>query len=197
MSQSPRSHAPGASDATSIRQATVSSSVRVCSMPQRDSAPANTTDLVEVRKRKQRERTRVYKAVDWYMDEAERVYLSVPMIYIYVAGSVTAAAALYQIERFSERQFLERGDPWVRMDQQSWLDCSKLHEQEWLDAREDLRELDLIEERRRYNLERDQIITEIQFLPDGFAKAKTDVRDELREIVRQAIARGESVPGDN
>lgn len=195
MSQSPHSRVPGPADAATLHQAATAASARLRTTPQRRSPPA-TTDLTEVRKRKQRERTRVYKAVDWYMDEAERVYLSVPMIYIYVTGSVTAAAALYQIERLSERQFLERDDPWVRMEQQSWLDCTKLHEQEWLDAREDLRELDLIEERRRYDLERNQIVTEIQFLPDGFAKAKTDVRAEIREIVRQAIARGESVPGD-
>src|SRR5689334_20646546 len=106
MSQSPRPHAQGSPNETSVRQAPASPSAQVRSTPQRGPAPANTTNLGEVRKRKQRERTRVYKAVDWYMDEAERVYLSVPMIYIYVAGSVTAAAALYQIERFSERQFL-------------------------------------------------------------------------------------------
>jgi hypothetical protein len=195
MSQSPRSHASGPADAGALRPAATAAPARPHNRPQRRSPPAP-TDLTEVRKRKQRERTRVHKAVDWYMDEAERVYLSVPMIYIYVAGSVTAAAALYQIERLSERQFLERDDPWVRMAQQSWLDCTKLHEQEWLDAREDLRQLDLIEERRRYDLERQQIITEIQFLPDGFAMAKIDVRVEIREIVRQAIARGEPVPGD-
>jgi hypothetical protein len=195
MSQSPHSRVPGPADAATLHQAATAASARLRTTPKRRSPPA-ATDLTEVRKRKQRERTRVYKAVDWYMDEAERVHLSVPMIYIYVTGSVTAAAALYQIERLSERQFLERDDPWVRMEQQSWLDCTKLHEQEWLDAREDLRQLDLIEERRRYDLERSQIMTEIQFLPDGFAKAKTDVRVEIREIVRQAIARGEPVPGD-
>jgi hypothetical protein len=195
MSQSPHSRVPGPADAATLHQAATAASARLRTTPKRRSPPA-ATDLTEVRKRKQRERTRVYKAVDWYMDEAERVHLSVPMIYIYVTGSVTAAAALYQIERLSERQFLERDDPWVRMEQQSWLDCTKLHEQEWLVAREDLRQLDLIEERRRYDLERSQIMTEIQFLPDGFAKAKTDVRVEIREIVRQAIARGEPVPGD-
>jgi hypothetical protein len=84
----------------------------------------------------------------------------------------------------------------VHLDQQAWLDYTKLGEQEWLDAREDLRALDLIEERRRFDLERNQIVTEIQFLPDGFAKAKADVRDELREQVRQAITRGDRVPGD-
>jgi hypothetical protein len=196
MNQSPRPKTSGATDAALCQAPPQHAAIRARTPPRRQPDPPAPTNLGEVRKQKQRQRERLARAVDWYMDQAEQVYLSVPMIYIYVTGSVTAAAALYQIERLSERQFLERDDPWVRMEQQSWLDCTKLHEQEWLDAREDLRQLDLIEERRRYDLERSQIMTEIQFLPDGFAKAKTDVRVEIREIVRQAIARGEPVPGD-
>jgi hypothetical protein len=193
MSQSPNQHAPGVPDAQ-LREAPVTAgSPRSAS--RRKATPA-ATDLAEVRREKQRQRARLSRAVDWYMDRAEQVYLSVPMIYIYVAGSVTAAAALYQIEQLGEGQFLERGDPWVHLDQQGWLDYTKLGEAEWVDARSDLRALDLIEERRRYDLGRGEIITEIQFLPDAFAKAKVDVRNELREQVRQAIVRGEPVPGD-
>ena len=158
--------------------------------------PPPPTDLAEVRRRKQRQRVRLSRAVDWYMDRADQVCLSVPMIYIYVACSVTAAAALFHIERLSEGQFLEKGDPWVHLDQASWLAETKLSEEEWLNARSELRELDLIEERRRFDLERDEIVTQIQFLPDAFVKAKAEVRDNIREQVRQAMERGEKVPGD-
>jgi hypothetical protein len=196
MNQSPRPKTSGATDAALCQAPPQHAAIRARTPPRRQPDPPAPTNLGDVRKQKQRQRARLARAVDWYMDQAEQVYLSVPMIYIYVTGSVTAAAALFEIERLSEVQFLERSDPWVHLDQQAWLDYTKLGEQEWLDAREDLRALDLIEERRRFDLERNQIVTEIQFLPDGFAKAKADVRDELREQVRQAITRGDRVPGD-
>lgn len=162
------------------------------------------TDLAAVRRAKQKERARVAQAVDWYMDRAEQVCLSVPMIYIYVAHSIAAAVALYQIEARSEAQFLERGDPWVQLDQSSWLYLTKLDEAQWVQARSELRALDLIEERRRFDLDRGEIITQIQFLPDAFSRAKGEVRDDIRRQLKDGTGgtggaggtdAGGSVPG--
>lgn len=162
----------------------------------RGSSGATLTNLAAVRRAKQRERARVSRAVDWYMDRAEQLCISVPVMYVYVARSIAAAVALYHIEARSEGQFLENGDPWVHLDQTSWLYMTKLDEEQWVQARSELRELDLIEERRRFDLERGEIVTQIQFLPDAFAAAKGEVRDEIRRQVRDDIDAGLSVPGD-
>lgn len=165
----------------------------------RSTAPAQggavLTDLAAVRRAKQKERARVAQAVDWYMDRAEQVCLAVPMIYIYIAHSIAAAVALYQIEARSEGQYLERGDPWVHLDQSAWLYLTKLDEAQWVQARGELRALDLIEERRRYDLDRSEIITQIQFLPDAFSRAKGQVRDDIRRQLKGGVDAGGSLPG--
>lgn len=153
------------------------------------------TDLAAVRRARQRARARVARMVDWYMDRAEQMCLSVPMIYIYIAHSIAAAVALYHIEARSEGQFAEKGDPWVHLDQTSWLYLTKLDEAQWVQARSELRALDLIQERRRFDLDRGEIVTQIQFLPDAFSRAKGEVRDDIRRQIKGDVDAGLTVPG--
>jgi hypothetical protein len=130
---------------------------------------------------KAKARSELDKQVDFYMDRAEVIAVSVPFIYVYVASSLGAASALMQIERHSEARFIEYGDPWVSLDTAEWLDYTGLSGPEWVAARQRLRELGLVAERRRYCDLRAELVVDIQFCPEAFAKAKAGVRQAIRE----------------
>ena len=136
---------------------------------------------VNAKRAKARARSELAKQVDFYMDRAEVISVSVPFIYVYVASSLGAASALMQIERHSEARFIEYGDPWVSLETAEWLDHTGLSGTEWVAARQRLRELGLVVERRRYCDLRGELVVDIQFCPEAFAKAKAGVRQAIKE----------------
>ena len=153
-------------------------------------APATPTDLGDVRRRRDRQRAQLMKAVDDAMERAESTQLSVSWLYIWVARSLGPASALRCIEQASEERFHQCGDPWVDEDLEAMCRRTGLTEEDWVDARRRLREEGLIEERRRYNLDHSRIGVQLRFMPEAFCKAAAEVREEVRDQLRPSIERG-------
>jgi hypothetical protein len=67
------------------------------------------------------------------------------------------------------------------MPLETWLNYTGLDEADWLAARDILRGLGLIQERRRFDLEREEIVTEFAFAAEVFSQEVAGVREMLRE----------------
>ena len=151
---------------------------------------ASVEELAAARKAKQRVTARVAKAVDYYMDQAYRTSVVVPWIYVYVTGSLGAASALSQIQAESEWNLHENNSPWVSKEPEFWYRRTGLNQDGWIEARQQLRECGLIEERSRFDPRLGGIVTEIQWLPEVYCAACAEVRADIRADLRQAIERG-------
>lgn len=153
--------------------------------------PAMPDQLAEVRRRKTAERTAVARYVDERLDamEYQEVY-TVPMLYVAVTGSLAPAHLLALVAQWSEQTYASTGSGWVRQSVQSWVNYSGLVEEDWLAARELLRERGLIEERRRYDTASGEIMTEIAFVPSVFAAEVAKVREQVREEARARLREG-------
>lgn len=153
--------------------------------------PAMPDQLAEVRRRKTAERTAVARYVDERLDamEYQEVY-TVPMLYVTVTGSLAPAHLLALVAQWSEQTYASTGSGWVRQSVQSWVNYSGLVEEDWLAARELLRERGLIEERRRYDTASGEIMTEIAFVPSVFAAEVAKVREQVREEARARLREG-------
>lgn len=153
--------------------------------------PAMPDQLAEVRRRKTAERTAVARYVDERLDamEYQEVY-TVPMLYVAVTGSLAPGHLLALVAQWSEQTYASTGSGWVRQSVQSWVNYSGLVEEDWLAARELLRERGLIEERRRYDTATAEIMTEIAFVPSVFAAEVAKVREQVREEARARLREG-------
>jgi hypothetical protein len=139
-------------------------------------------ELAAARAQRARDRTAVEQWVEKRLDELEHVEsFRVPRLHVVITGTLPAASALALIEQWSERSFRERGTPWVAMPLETWLNYTGLDEADWLAARDILRGLGLIQERRRFDLEREEIVTEFAFAAEVFSQEVAGVREMLRE----------------
>jgi hypothetical protein len=107
-----------------------------------------------------------------------------------VTGSLAPAHLLSLVAQWSEQTYASTGSGWVRQSVQSWVNFSGLVEEDWLAARELLRERGLIEERRRYDTASGEIMTEIAFVPSVFAAEVAKVREQVREEARARLREG-------
>lgn len=157
-------------------------------------APQMPDQLAVARRRKELQRTQVARYVESRLDamECDEVY-TVPMLYVAVTGSLAPAHLLQLIERWSEQAYADSGSGWVRRPVQDWVNFSGLAENDWVAARDILRERGLIEERRRFDLEADEIITEIAFVPNVFAAEVAKVRDAIRTDAWGRVQQGEAL----
>ncbi|CAD5366550.1 conserved hypothetical protein [Rubrivivax sp. A210] len=160
----------------------------------RSPRPAATDELAIARRRKAHERSTVARYVDERLDamECEEIY-SVPVLYVAVAGSLAPAHLLFLVAKWSERTYADTGSGWVRQPVQTWVNFSGLAENDWMAARETLRERGLIEERRGFDLVEHEIVTEIAFVPSVFAAEVARVRDELRNDAWQRLRDGQGL----
>ena len=148
-------------------------------------------ELAAARARKARERA----SVDLFVEnrllalEHEEQFV-IPRLYVVVTGSLAPASALKLIESLSERSYAQRGTPWVYMPQQTWTTYSALSDEDWLEARATLRELNLIQERRRYDAELGEIVTELAFLPERFSAEVARVREQIRDDAIAEVKQG-------
>ena len=159
-----------------------------------DAAPPMQDQLAVARRRKELQRTQVARYVEIRLEamECDEVY-TVPMLYVAVTGSLAPAHLLQLIERWSEQSYADSGSSWVRRPVQDWVNFSGLDENDWVAARDSLRERGLIEERRRFDLEADEIITEIAFVPSVFAAEVAKVRDAIRNDAWGRVQQGEAL----
>lgn len=157
-------------------------------------APQMPDQLAVARRRKELQRTQVARYVESRLDamECDEVY-TVPMLYVAVTGSLAPAHLLQLIERWSEQAYADSGSGWVRRPVQDWVNFSGLAENDWVAARDILRERGLIEERRRFDLDADEIITEIAFVPNVFAAEVAKVRDAIRTDAWGRVQQGEAL----
>lgn len=157
-------------------------------------APQVLDELAVARQRAVQQRSAVARYVDNRLDamECDEVY-TVPMLYVAVAGSLGPAHLLQVAERWSEQAYADTGSGWVRRPVQDWVNFSGLAEDDWVAARTVLREQGLIEERRRFDLGSEEIVTEIAFVPSAFAQAVAKVREEIRDDAWGLVRQGEAL----
>lgn len=161
------------------------------------SAPARDDEVSRARAKKRQ----MLDAVDRFVEhrlaamESTEVY-SVPRLYVMLTGSLAAAGALRLIEAWSEGQFQHNGSAWVYATTYQWTHHSGLSDEEWVAARQVLREFGLIRERRRYSLELSEIVTEIAFDPEAFAREVADIRGQLRDLALTQARNGQPLGDD-
>ena len=151
-------------------------------------------ELSAARVRKARERA----CVDLFVEnrllalEHEEQFVT-PRLYVVITGSLGPASALKLIESLSERSYAQRSTPWVYMPVETWTTYSALSEDDWLAARATLRNLGLIEERRRYDLELGEIVTELAFMPERFSAEVSRVREQIRDDAMSEVRQGRNL----
>lgn len=159
-------------------------------------APGRDDEVSRARAKKKQ----MLDAVDRFVEhrlasmESAEVY-SVPRLYTLLTGGLAAASALRVIEAWSEGQFQRNGSAWVYASTSQWTNRSGLSDEEWIAARQVLREFGLIRERRRYHLELSEIVTEIAFDPEAFAREVADIRGQLRDLALSQVRNGEALGG--
>jgi hypothetical protein len=141
-----------------------------------------------------KQRASVTKWVDSRLDslECEEVY-SVPRIFVLAAESLAPGLLLSLVARWSDQVAAETGSPWVYRPLQEWINHTGLLEPDWIEARDRLRELGLIAERRRFDLDAGRIVVEIAFIHEAFAKRIAAVREEIAAQAWQRISAGEEL----
>lgn len=144
--------------------------------------PDGNDELSQARRRKAEERAAVARYVDQRMDAMEGLdAYRIPMLYVAITGSLPSACLLQLVCLWSEEAYASTGSAWVRRSVQTWVNGCGLDEIDWAAAREELRELGLIEERRRYDLAAGELVVEIAFCPSAFADAVAGIREQLRD----------------
>lgn len=139
-------------------------------------------EVAAARARKARERASVELFVENRLIALEHEeHFVIPRLYVVITGSLGPASALKLIEAWSERSYGERGTVWVYMPLETWTAYTALSEEDWVAARAVLRDLQLITERRRFDLERNEIVTEISFVVERFSAEVARVREQLRD----------------
>jgi hypothetical protein len=192
----PTCHAwPDSSSATVVRWrvdlsgSTAQAAVAAPSSP--NAGPAAPTDLDAARRRKVQLRNQLARRVDARMKVLDRAAVpDVPQLYVAVCGALTAAVALRQIEAQSEHAFQECGSPWVFSSNAEWMAICSLNEDEWIGARQTLRSLGLIQERRRYEAETRRIVVDLSFVPQALHEQIDAVRRRVRDRCRSELSIG-------
>ena len=150
--------------------------------PVRRRAPTPSDEVSAARARKAQQRASVELFVENRLLALEHEeHFVIPRLYVVITGSLSPASALKLIKGWSERSYGERGTPWVYMPLETWTAYTALSEEDWVASRAVLRELKLIQERRRFDLERGEIVTEIAFVPERFGTEVARVRELLRD----------------
>lgn len=122
------------------------------------------------------------EVAEWISYAQDTTY-QVSLLSIAATGHLTAAAALQMISHYCEQSLQNGGDQFVYRPTQKWLDCTGLSNDEWIHARQLLRDAGFIAERRRFDLALQEIVIEIAF--DFYAWA--DKVEELRQRKGQQI----------
>lgn len=166
----------------------------------RASTSATSLEAARERRRKAIERERrneerVARAVDHFMDQAETTYLSLPLLYIHLTGSLASASVLYCLAELTDKRLHLKGDPWLPLNMGDLAHQAGLSPEDLLCALADLRDQGLVRQRRRYDLSGDQIVVELQFQADEFANARAEIRSQLREDLYREVDDGRELPG--
>ena len=131
----------------------------------------------------------VERTVDQQMAQLFRETYQVSWLHVEVAGSLPAASALCAIECRSTQANLATGSPWVALPLQDWLHLTGLDTDQWLQARETLRELGVIHEHRCFDPAADEIGTEIAFDAGMFELELALLHAALRQVAWDALKR--------
>ena len=146
----------------------------------RSVSPAS-DEIAQRRAKRAMERARVESYVEQRLEALEYTEVfSVPRMHVFIAGSLAPASALKLIELWSEQSYREHNTPWVSMPLEQWIAHSGLAEEDWVAARQTLRELGLIKERSRFDAEKSALVTEVAFMADVFSAEVARLRVELR-----------------
>ena len=156
------------------------------------SPPTQADELASRRRRKADETEQVLRYVDDRISALERQETyAVPRLYVAVAGSLAPGHLLSLVIDWTERSDATPDYRWIRRSVQEWIDFSGLHEDDWVAARQVLRDKGLIQERRSYDLAVDEIVVEIAFAPEVFAAEVARVRELLIDDSRQRLRNGQ------
>lgn len=146
----------------------------------RSLSPAS-DEVAQRRAKRAAERTKVESYVEQRLEALEYTEMfSVPRMHVFIAGSLAPASALKLIELWSEQSYREHNTPWVSMPLDQWIAHTGLADEDWVSARETLRGLGLIKERRRFDSDKSELVTEIAFMADVFSSEVAKLRVQLR-----------------
>lgn len=158
-------------------------------VPQRGRRVASADAMAAARALKSAQAAQVERTVEQQMAQLHHETYQVSWLHVEVAGSLPAASALCAIERSSTQADLATGSPWVAMSLQDWLHHTGLDPAQWLQARETLRELGVIHERRCFDPATDEIGTEIAFDAGMFELELALLHAALRQVAWDALKR--------
>lgn len=161
--------------------------------PRQRGRPVITAEtLAAARALKAAQAAQVERMVAQRMTQLSQEAYQVPWLHVEVAGSLPAASALCAIERCSGAADRATGSPWVALPLQNWLRDTGLDSDQWLQAREALRELGIIHERRCFDPAIDEIGTEIAFDAGRFELEVAMLHAALRQVAWDALKRSTS-----
>ncbi|MBL8344907.1 MAG: hypothetical protein JNN03_05665 [Rubrivivax sp.] len=148
-------------------------------------------ELAERRERARAERQEIETRADSRLHEMQaQEFIRVPRLMVAVTSSLAAASVLELARLWTERSLHERGTPWVDMPVRTWLNYTGLCEQEWVEARRALRDQRLIQERRRFDLDRNELVCDLTFDSQVFDEHVANLRDALKaHLVEEVRAR--------
>jgi hypothetical protein len=148
-------------------------------------------ELAERRERVRAERQEVEARADDRLHEMRaQEFIRVPRLMVAITSSLAAASVLELARLWTERSLHERGTPWVDMPVQTWLNYTGLCEQEWVEARRALRAQRLLQERRRFDLDRNELVCDLTFDSQVFDEHLANLRDALKaHLVEELRAR--------
>lgn len=188
---------PGAGRLAQIKQR----SDRSASPPQVSSRvrmrrPRLQDELAARRERARAERQEIESRADSRLHEMQaQEFIRVPRLMVAITSSLAAASVLELARLWTERSMHERGTPWVDMPVQTWLNYTGLCEQEWVEARRALRAQRLIQERRRFDLDRNELVCDLSFDSQAFDEHVANLRDALKaHLVEEVRARHRAEP---
>lgn len=147
--------------------------------------------VAERREQAHAERQEIETRADSRLHEMQaQEFIRVPRLMVAITSSLAAASVLELARLWTERSLHERGTAWVDMPVQTWLNYTGLCEQEWVEARRALRAQRLIQERRRFDLDRNELVCDLSFDSQVFDEHVANLRDALRaHLVEEVRAR--------
>lgn len=153
-------------------------------------------ELAARRERARAERQEIESRADNRLHEMQaQEFIRVPRLMVAITSSLAAASVLELARLWTERSLHERGTPWVDMPVQTWLNYTGLCEQEWVEARRALRAQRLIQERRRFDLDRNELVSDLTFDSQVFDEHVANLRDALKaHLVEEVRARHRAEP---
>jgi hypothetical protein len=148
-------------------------------------------ELAERRERARAERHEIESRANSRLHEMQaQEFIRVPRLMVAITNGLAAASVLELARLWTDRSMHERGTPWVDMPLQTWLNYTGLCEQEWVEARRALRAQRLIQERRRFDLDRNELVCDLTFDSQVFDEHVANLRDALKaHLVEEVRAR--------